>query len=153
MQALLYQKDLGSDFDAEIFTLTINKYLPIRERDVLAFRLRVKTSSGNTPFFMVPAFGGNIDLRGYERGRYRDTMLYAAQAEYRWHYSERWIFTGFAGVGEVAPNFKGFLDEYLPAAGVGARFVLSKKHRVSLSMDVARGNEETQYYFGVGEAF
>ena len=80
-------------------------------------------------------------------------MMYAVQAEYRWQYSERWIFTGFAGVGEVAPDIKSFFDDFLPAAGVGARFVLSKKHRVGLSMDIARGNEDMQYYFGIGEAF
>jgi outer membrane protein assembly factor BamA len=152
-RALLYRQDVGSDFDAEVFSLTINNYLPMRERDVLALRLKIKTSSGDTPFFLMPTFGGSTDLRGYEGGRYRDQMMYAVQAEYRWQYSERWIFTGFAGVGEVAPNIKGFLDDYLPAVGVGARFVLSKKHRVGLSVDIARGNEDTQYYFGIGEAF
>ena len=152
-RALLYRTDVGSDFNAEIFSLTINNYWPMRDRDVLALRLKIKTASGNTPFFLMPTFGGSTDLRGYEGGRYRDQMMYAAQAEYRWQYSDRWIFTGFAGVGEVAPNFKGFLDNYLPAVGVGARFVLSKKHRVGLSLDIARGNEDTQYYFGIGEAF
>jgi hypothetical protein len=30
---------------------------------------------------------------------------------------------------------------------------VSQKHRVSLSFDVARGKHDTEYYFGVGEAF
>jgi hypothetical protein len=67
--------------------------------------------------------------------------------------NDKWIFTGFAGFGEVAPDFGGFGDNYLPAAGVGARFVVSQKHRVSLSFDIARGKDGTEYYFGVGEAF
>ena len=50
-------------------------------------------------------------------------------------------------------DFGGFGDELLPAAGVGARFVVSQKHRVSLSFDVAQGKHGTEYYFGVGEAF
>jgi len=79
--------------------------------------------------------------------------MYALQGEYRWAMNDKWIFTGFAGFGEVAPDFGGFGDNYLPAAGVGARFVVSQKHRVSLSFDIARGKDGTEYYFGVGEAF
>ena len=63
------------------------------------------------------------------------------------------ILTGFAGVGEVASELSGFGNDFLPAAGLGARFVLSDKHRVSLSFDVARGKDGTEFYFGVGEAF
>ena len=44
-------------------------------------------------------------------------------------------------------------DDFLPAAGVGARFVISRKHRVSLSFDLAQGKDGTEYYLGVGEAF
>jgi outer membrane translocation and assembly module TamA len=84
---------------------------------------------------------------------YRDKMMYALQGEYRWQMNDKWIFTGFAGFGEVAPDVSEFGRDFLPAAGVGARFVVSQKHRVSLSFDVAQGKHGTEYYFGVGEAF
>jgi hypothetical protein len=42
---------------------------------------------------------------------------------------------------------------FLPAAGIGARFVLSAKHKVGLSFDAAKGKDGTELYFGVGEAF
>jgi len=80
-------------------------------------------------------------------------MMYSMQSEYRWQYSDRWIFTGFAGVGEVAESFSDFGENFLPAVGLGTRFVLSQKHRISLSMDVARGVDGSEYYFGVNEAF
>jgi hypothetical protein len=64
-----------------------------------------------------------------------------------------WIFTDFAGVGEATERVSAFGENYLPAAGLGARFVLSSKHRVGLSFDVARGKTGTEYYSGVGEAF
>jgi len=67
--------------------------------------------------------------------------------------TNNWIFTDFAGVGEAAERVSAFGENYLPAAGLGARFVLSSKHRVGLSFDVARGKTGTEYYFGVGEAF
>jgi outer membrane translocation and assembly module TamA len=79
--------------------------------------------------------------------------MYALQGEYRWQFADRWIATGFAGFGEVAEYFSEIGENFLPVAGVGLRFVVSEKHRVSLSADIATGKEGTELYFGVGEAF
>ena len=152
-RTMLYRKDVGSDFDAETFMVNVNRYVPIRERDVLAFRGYFRTTSGTAPFFIKSTFGGSTDLRGYPSGRYRDDMMYALQSEYRWQMNNKWIFTGFAGFGEVAPDVSEFGKNFLPAAGIGARFVVSQKHRVALSADIAVGKDGTEYYFGVGEAF
>ena len=152
-RTMLYRKDAGGDFDAETYMVSVNRYLPVRENDVLAFRGYFRTTGGNAPFFILSTFGGGSDLRGYPSGRYRDKAMYALQGEYRWAMNDSWIFTGFAGFGEVAPDFGSFDGDYLPAAGVGARFVVSRKHRVSLSFDIAHGKDGTEYYFGVGEAF
>lgn len=151
--AKFYRESGGSDFDADIFKLSINHYLPVRGTDALATRVIFKSSSDNAPFFLKSGFGGSTDLRGYESGRYRDNRMYAIQTEYRWQFSDRWIFTGFAGFGEVAEDFGDFGSDLLPAAGIGTRFVLSKKHKVSLSSDIAVGNDGVEFYFGVGEAF
>lgn len=152
-RTMLYRKNAGSDFDAETYMLSVNRYLPMRDNDVLAFRGYARTTGGDAPFFILSTFGGGADLRGYPAGRYRDKAMYALQGEYRWALNDKWIFTGFAGFGEVAPDFGSFDGDYLPAGGLGARFVMSQKHRVSLSFDIARGNDGTEYYFGVGEAF
>ena len=152
-RAMFYNQSAGSEFNAKTYKIAGNYYLPMRERDVLATRLMVRWTKGDAPFFLKSSFGGGTDLRGYPSGRFRDNMMYAVQTEYRWQYSDRWIFTGFVGVGEVAKNFSGFGNNYLPAAGLGTRFVLSKKHRVGLSFDVARGKTGTEYYVGIGEAF
>jgi Omp85 superfamily domain len=152
-RAMLYRKSTGSDFNAETYKIAGNHYLPMGERNVLATRVMIRWTKGDAPFFLKSTFGGSTDLRGYPSGRFRDNMMYAIQTEYRWQFNDRWIFTGFAGVGEVADKFSNFGDNYLPAAGLGTRFVLSKKHRVGLSFDVAHGKTGTEYYFGVGEAF
>ena len=149
----LYRESVASDFDATIVNLNVNRYVPIRQQDAFAWRAVVRSASGDAPFFLLSTFGGSKDLRGYPSGRYRDSKMYAVQGEYRWQFNESWIFTGFAGVGEVAEQFSEFGDNFLPAAGLGARYVLSKKHRVSLSADIAVGNDGTEFYFGVGEAF
>lgn len=152
-RAMLYRDAVGSDVDTNVFQIAANRYLPMRERDVLALRVMTRAAGDDAPFFLLSTFGGRTDLRGYESGRYRDRMMYAAQAEYRWQPKDRWIFTGFAGVGEVAPSYSDFFDNFLPAAGVGARFVLSPKHRLNFSLDVAVGKHGAEFYVGVGESF
>ncbi|WP_041523754.1 BamA/TamA family outer membrane protein [Gilvimarinus agarilyticus] len=151
--ASFYRNTFGSDFDTEVFSLAANQYLPIAERDVVALRGYYRSAGDDAPFFLLSSFGGKSDLRGYDVGRYRDKVMYALQAEYRWRVSEAWILTGFSGVGEVAEKPGDFFSEFLPAAGVGARFLLSQKHLVSLSADFSVGKNGSQFYFGVGEAF
>jgi outer membrane protein assembly factor BamA len=149
----IFRESVGSDFEAETSELAINHYRPARDNDAIAFRGYFRTTSGDAPFFLLSTFGGKTDLRGYESGRYRDKMMYALQSEYRWQFNDSWIFTGFAGFGEVAEDISAFGDNYLPAAGVGLRYVLSKKHRVGLSADIAYGKDGAEFYFGVGESF
>jgi outer membrane translocation and assembly module TamA len=153
-RALSYRKDLGSDIETDTFMVNFNNYRAMRERDVLALRLYLRGTGDSAPFFLKSTFGGRTDLRGYVSGRYRDRMMYATQAEYRWQFSDRWIYTGFVGFGEVAEQFSEMGENFLPATGIGVRFVLSKKHKVALSADIATGKqEEALFYFGVGEAF
>jgi len=153
VKAMLYRKSLGGDFNSEVFKFSTNHYRTVRERDVLATRFFFRMSGEDAPFFLLSTFGGSKDLRGYPSGRYRDRMMYAMQTEYRWHVKDRWILTGFVGFGEVADAVSSFGKNILPAGGIGARFVLSEKHRVSLSADIATGKDGTEFYFGVGEAF
>jgi outer membrane protein assembly factor BamA len=149
----IYRDGFGSDFEAETYKLALNHYRGMRARDALALRLVVKGTGGNAPFFLLSSFGSGPDLRGYPAGRYRDKLMYALQGEYRWHLHDSWILTGFVGVGEVADEVGDFGDDFLPAAGVGARYVLSKKHRVSISADLAVGKHGAEFYIGIGEAF
>ncbi|MGR9092866.1 MAG: BamA/TamA family outer membrane protein, partial [Gammaproteobacteria bacterium] len=148
-----YRESFGSDFNTETFKISANYYLPVGDTDVLASRLVFRATGKDAPFFIQSTFGGSTDLRGYPGGRYRDRMMYALQTEYRWQVNDKWILTGFAGFGDVANSVPEFDAEFLPAAGIGARFVISQKHRVALSADLAVGEDGTEFYFGVGEAF
>lgn len=152
-KAMLYRSSIGSDVSADVFTLEANHYRPTRTSDVLALRAYFRNAQGDVPFFLLSSFGGKSDLRGYESGRYRDEMMYAVQAEYRWRPNDRWVFTGFAGFGGVAAEFDALFDDLLSAGGIGARFMLSQEHKFSISVDFAVGEGDRQFYFGIGEAF
>ena len=151
--ARFYRESFGSDFDTETFRIVANHFLPVRENDALATRFVFRATGQDAPFFILSTFWGSTDLRGYPGGRYRDRMMYALQTEYRWHVNDKWILTGFAGFGEVAGSVSDFGEDFPPAVGVGGRFVISQKHRVSLSADIGVGNDGAEFYFGVGEAF
>ena len=152
-RATYYRDSAGGDIDADVYKVAFNNYRPIGENNVLASRLYFRGTEDNVPFFLLSTFGGSKDLRGYPSGRYRDRLMYALQTEYRWQVNNKWIVTGFVGVGEVAAEFSEFGDDFLPAAGVGVRYVVSDKHRVSLSFDVAQGKHDPEFYFGINEAF
>ncbi len=152
VEAQFFDNAFGSDFTFQAYEVRYNKYVSLATNHVVALRGFGRFTSGRVPFFALCSFGTGGDLRGYTPGRYRDKMMLAAQAEYRWRMTERFGVVAFAGIGGVAPA----IDEFgtlLPSGGVGARYVLAKKNNVSLRFDAAWGKNEHALYFGIGEAF
>ena len=150
--AAVSREAIGADLDYERYDASLNHYLPLGAKSVLASRVAAQYTSGDTPFFLYPAFGQGADLRGYEMGSYRNRFLVAAQAEYRHRFTKRIGAAAFGGVGSVAPDFAGW-EKTLWSIGAGFRWVIAPKNDISLRVDVARGRDETVYYVGIGEAF
>jgi len=152
VEANFFDPAFGSDFTFQSYGIAYNHYLPIATNQVLALRGMANAASGDAPFFALPSFGAHADLRGYTPGRYRDKMMFAVQAEYRWRFTKRFGLVAFAGVGGVAPELDQF-DTLLPSIGTGLRYVLAEKNNVSLRFDAAWGRHDQAFYIGVGEAF
>jgi hypothetical protein len=146
-------KSFGSDFDYQTYELSGNTYRRTGP-GVLALRAFACQASGSTPLFDLCLFGSGGDLRGYEAGRYRDRAMLAAQAEYRFPLAGRFGAVVFGGWGKVARSFGDMDDEPdLPSIGAGLRWLASEKARVNLSVDVARGRDDTSVYVYVKESF
>jgi len=98
--------------------------------------------------------GGRSHSRGYDRGRYRDHVLIAFQAEHRFDVWRRFGLVGFAGLADVAPRIEAMKFEHMrPTIGGGLRFrVGSLEKHVNARLDVAFG-EDFRLYFKLGEAF
>jgi hypothetical protein len=143
----------GSDFDYQTYELAGNLYRRAGP-GVLALRAFACRASDRTPLFDLCFFGSGSDLRGYEAGRYRDQAMVAAQAEYRFPLAGRWGGVVFGGWGKVAPSFGEMGEEPdLPSIGVGVRWMAAQKARVNLSVDLARGRDDTSLYVYVKESF
>jgi hypothetical protein len=131
-----------------------NYYLPLTQKQMLAFRGMMCMVAGSPPFFDLCQFGMMSDIRGYQPGRYRDRDMFAVQTEYRAILNKRFGYTAFVGVGEVAHKFSEFnFDNLLPGGGAGIRFNLDKKRRINLRADLAYGKNGIAWNFAVGEAF
>lgn len=150
----LSKRQLGRNPNYQTYDVSLNKYLQIREDQVLVLRGRGRVAAGNVPFYDLSSVGSSKDIRGYVNGQYRDKILLAGQAEYRWTIREPWGVVAFAGVAQVTDTISDFpWDDLLPSVGVGLRYMVSKEKRINLSVDYARGRDSDGFYFYVGESF
>ena len=150
----LSKRQLDRDPHYQTYDVSLTKYLQIRDNQVLVLRGRVRVAAGNVPFYDLSSVGSSKDIRGYVNGQYRDKILLAGQAEYRWTIREPWGVVAFAGLAQVTDTISDFpWDDLLPSVGVGLRFMVSKEKRINLSVDYARGRDSDGFYFYVGESF
>jgi len=137
-----------------LYTLDLRQYFPVARTHVVALRALGGASSGEPPFDQYPQLGGDSLLRGYYEGRYRDRVLLAFQAEYRAPLFWRIGAVGFAGAGQVAPDFGSLgLDRFWFSGGAGLRFLLARKEGLNMRMDFAIAEGSSGFYLSLGEAF
>jgi outer membrane protein assembly factor BamA len=156
LRATIYNGFFGSDYDFLRVALDLRKYAPLFNTHVLALRALGVGTTSEAPFDLMPQLGGDVLLRGYFAGRFRDLDLLAFQAEYR---APLWWRIGgvvFAAAGQVQPELSAFhLGSFHPSAGFGLRFLLAPDEGVHLRADFAWGFdvESTGFYLSIGEAF
>ena len=152
-----YSSYLGSDYQLSSYLIDNRFYLPIKKNNVLAFQLQGQFSNGNAPFNLLSLMGGESLMRGYYLGRYRDNHMIASQIEYRilpFSFSKRWGASMFFAAGEVFSSLDKFeINNLLPTAGAGLRFLLFPEKDIYTRLDFAFTEEGSGVYFFIGEAF
>lgn len=147
---------LGSEFGYTGARLDFRGYLSPGGRHVLALRAVGELRGGTPPFDLLPQLGGDVLLRGYYQGRFRDLALVAVQGEYRLPLVWRLGVVGFAEAGRVAPGLTGMAFDGLKlSAGGGLRFLLSPGEGLNVRADFGWGFDVGSggFYLGIGEAF
>lgn len=144
-----------NDFVFYIFELDVRNYYSFWRDHVLATNFYYATASEGSPFYKLPALGGQNRMRGYFLGRYRDSYYVTFQMEYRQYFWKKFGFVVFAGLGDVANeavNFK--LKDFKYSYGAGLRYLFNKEEKVNLRMDIGIGQDgNIGIYFGIEEAF
>lgn len=154
---LKYNDAFLSDFDFRSINLDLRSFHPMGNNQVLAWQVYGQFLKGNVPFNQMALLGGEMIMRGYYQGRYRDRNLLAAQAEYRFlplPFSRRIGAVVFAGMGTVAPEASDFRTNLTRlTGGAGLRYLLFRKRDIFIRLDVGFTREGPGFYLYTGEAF
>ncbi len=156
LRASVYEGLIGSNYDFGRITLDLRTYRSLAANHVLALRGLVMASPGSPPFDLMPELGGDVLLRGYFSGRFRDRHLLAVEGEYRTTIWSRIGATIFGGLGQVADSFGNLTwSGFHPAVGTGLRILLSPDEGLNIRADFGYGFDvrSTGFYLGIGEAF
>ncbi|GIU40358.1 membrane protein [Shewanella sairae] len=153
IDASFYRQYLGSKTDFDVYNALYSEYMQTgRGKDILAWQVRGRFTSGDVPWDQLSKAGGGDLLRGYTSGRYRDKQMLMTQVEYRLNLSGRHGMVFWGGAGVIADDISDFdANKILPNAGIGYRFEV--KPRVNLRLDMAWGDGDSGFYFNVNEAF
>ena len=154
---LKYHPGLGSEYRFHGINLDVRSYHPTNSRNVLAWQVYGNFYRGNIPFNQLALMGGEMIMRGYYSGRYRDKSMIAAQVEHRWlpfGFSKRFGAVAFAGAAVVAPKITEFTTRHIrTSGGVGLRYLLFPKKDIYLRLDVGFTEDGPGFYLFTGEAF
>jgi hypothetical protein len=154
LSGLFNQKEFGGNHYFNNFTLDLRDFINFGGRNVLAIQGLVNYNVGDVPFRQMASIGGDMMMRGYYFGRYRDKLMIAAQAEYRFPV---WRFVGltaFVSGGEVEPGFnKVNWPDIHYTVGLCLRIMINKAERLNMGIDSGIGKGTSGLYFNSGEAF
>lgn len=152
-----YAPKLGSDYKFNSLSIDGRLYRTVRKNQVFAAQVFGQFIGGIAPFNQLALLGSESLMRGYYYGRYRDNNYMAAQAEYRFlpfPFSKRLGGAAFVSTGTVAPSLQDFsINNLLPSAGLGLRFLVFPKKDIFLRFDVGFTREGPAFYIYTGEAF
>jgi len=142
------------DYAFYSFELDVRKYFHLSDKGVLAYNFFYAATGGETPFYKIPALGGQYRMRGYFEGEFRNNSYATMQLEYRQFIFNRLGFVLFTGIGQVANSiieydFRNTKISY----GAGLRYLFNKTEKINLRFDAAFGKETYGIYFGMEEAF
>lgn len=151
---------LGNDFGFTTYFAEMSFYLPMIENTIFAQRIAVEHSSGDVPYFELPALGHSNGLRGYALNRFlgESSVVYMAEARsWLFHFFDDQIRLGghaFFDTGRVfsGADSNGFFQEWKRTWGVGGAMSAFNPDLIFRG-EIGFSDETYRIYAGVGFAF
>jgi hypothetical protein len=138
---------LGSDYEYWRLNYYMFAYKPLSKKLITGFRLDGQQAFGEPPFYMLPY----ISMRGIPAVRYQGKADILSELEMRWDLVNRWSLILFGGTGKVFDEWKNFdTADWITSYGTGFRYLLARKFRLRVGIDVARGPDVWAYYIVFG---
>lgn len=149
----------GDSFKGNLLETDFRAFFPLTGQLTLGLNANYKTTFGSRiPFYVYPELGGDMMMRGYYNGRYRDRNLLAAQTELRYRFHPRIGVAAFAGTGSTYRN--GFQNaRFIPSYGGGLRYFFDLEHNSSIRLEYGVGEQrpgekrQGGFYLSLSEAF
>jgi outer membrane protein assembly factor BamA len=144
----------GSQFNWNRWRVEGRYFLTPMSWLTIASMAMVEQIDGNAPFLQWPGIGGSRRLRGFYEGRFRDRSAAVVNLEMRTRYWHRIGIAVFSGAALLAPQIEKIYSQKVHvASGVGFRWLLDQEKGITVRFDAAKGSDQWQFYFGIGESF
>ena len=138
---------IGSDYDAWRLNLSAIGYYPIAKKLIGGLRIEGEQALGSAPFYLRPG----INLRGIPAARYQGKASIVTEAEFRWDLYRRWSLMGYGGLASAFDDWdQAFAKPVVYSYGTGFRYLLARKFKLRMGVDVAKGPEDWAYYIVFG---
>ena len=146
----------GTNYPFTSVQIDVRKYVGLGRngKTILAFQNITRLTTGSPAFRDLSMIGGDVIMRGYYEGRFRDKNASQIQVEVRQNIIGRLGFTFFTGIGSVWKNFRdNAVTNFKWTSGLGLRFDLNPRDTNNLRLDFGMGSHTSGFYLMFGEAF
>ncbi|MEH6308288.1 BamA/TamA family outer membrane protein [Olivibacter sp. CPCC 100613] len=154
---LNYSPSLASDYRFSSINLDIRSFHALNKRNTFSWQFFGNFVQGDPPFNQLALMGGDMLMRGYYQGRYRDKNMLASQVEFRmlpFAFSKRVGGVLFGSVATVGPTIDQLHFSNLKwSGGFGLRYLLFPNKDIYIRLDIGFTQEGAGFYIFNGEAF
>lgn len=138
---------IGSSYNYQHLNSAAFYYLPLSNKFIAGFRTEYQQAWGDVPFYIKPF----INMRGIPIARYQGMITALGETELRWDFARRFSLVTFGGAGKAIESWKEFdKSNWHGAGGVGGRYLIARKLKLRMGLDIARGPEQWAYYIVFG---
>jgi hypothetical protein len=138
---------VGSDYEFWRLNYYMYGYKMISRNVVLGLRLDGQQALGNPPFYLLPY----INMRGIPAAEYQGNADVLAEFETRWDVTRRWSAVFFGGAGKAFDEWSDFgSSAYIFSYGTGFRYLVARKFKLRVGVDIAHGPGTWAYYIVFG---
>ena len=140
-------KGIGSDYNSWRVNLSAIGYYPLSKKLIGGLRIEGEQAFGSPPFYLLPG----INLRGIPAARYMGKTSLVTEAEFRWDLYRRWSLMAYGGLASAFNDWdQAFAKPVVYSYGSGFRYLLARKFKLRMGVDVAKGPEQWAYYIVFG---
>lgn len=140
----------GSDYNFQNLEIIALKYISVTSRWISGFRVHADMQFGDSPFYAKPG----VQLRGVPMARYQGENTFVFESEQRYDFTKRWSGVAFGGLAKAIEENTNFKDASLIYSyGTGIRYLIARKFKIRMGLDVAWSNNDFGYYIVFGSAW